>query len=70
MRKGSKMTLAQKKRLSIAHLGQVSWNKGKKCPYLWGKNHPNLKGGRWLNNMGYMCVHIEGRRMLEHRYKM
>ena len=29
MKKGSKMTLEQKKRLSEAHKGQVPWNKGK-----------------------------------------
>lgn len=50
--------------------GQTAWNKGKKCPYIWGKNHPNWKGGKWITNTGYFCVHVEGNRILEHRYIM
>jgi hypothetical protein len=70
MRKGSKMTAVQKKRLSISHLGQKSWNKGKKCPYSWGKNHPNWKGGKSLSNTGYIRLQVNGSCMLEHRFVM
>jgi 5-methylcytosine-specific restriction endonuclease McrA len=44
-RSGSKLTAEQRLRLSVAHLGQKAWNKGKKSPKVSGVNHYNWKGG-------------------------
>lgn len=44
-KKGHKHSKKTKLKLSIAHKGQVSGNKGKHHKYLQGKNHHNWKGG-------------------------
>lgn len=59
--KGKKVSLETRKKLSIiasnrpitwrenarkAHLGQITWQTGKKCPQISGKNHWNWQGGK------------------------
>src|SRR3990167_3197862 len=52
--KGKKLSEEIRKKLSISHIGQKSWNKGKKGSIAWnkgmkgyqsGENHYNWKGG-------------------------
>ena len=37
--------------------GQVTWNKGKKCPEMQGSKNSNWKGGKYKAN-GYIFVYI------------
>lgn len=72
--------------LNGAFLGFKPWNKGKSAAsgtltnerYLkamkrkpCGKNHPNWKGGFWINNKGYKIIQnkreTNGEKVLEHR---
>lgn len=57
-------------KLRLSHLGQKSWNKGKKCPHLWGDKHHNWKGGKYKSPNGYIKLQINGLSILEHRYVM
>jgi len=36
--------------------GMVSWCKGKKLPQKSGKNHPNWKGGKTKDKLGYILI--------------
>ena len=49
--RGRKHSEKSKRNMSIAHIGNIPWNKGKK-----GKNSPNWKGGRSKQN-GYWIIH-------------
>lgn len=40
--------------------GLPAWNKGIKRPELRGKNHPSWKGGRYIDNYGYVMRHVGG----------
>lgn len=42
---GKKRSFETIDKLRIAHMGRESWNKGKKCPQLSGKNNGSWKGG-------------------------
>lgn len=62
----SKETL---KKMSVAKLGYIPWNKGKKLPQFTGENSPCWKGGTiGKNGYHYMC--IDNKRILKHRYIM
>lgn len=50
---GKKRSLEDREKMRIAHLGQKSWNKNKKCPQLSDKNHWNWKGDK----VGYFALH-------------
>lgn len=45
-----------KKKLSIAHLGQKAWNKGKKVPQTSGDKNTNWKGGITKLNHSIRCM--------------
>lgn len=46
MKKGSKMTSEQRKRVSEAHMGSVPWNKGKSYSAVTGSKNPRWSGGK------------------------
>jgi 5-methylcytosine-specific restriction endonuclease McrA len=46
-------TKEHKLKLSLTHKGQVSWWKGKSRPEIFGKNHPNWKGGLQIKQCIY-----------------
>lgn len=50
--------------------GHKTWNKGKKMPIFWGKNHPNWKGGKDITTNGYVRLQVNGNPILEHRLFM
>jgi very-short-patch-repair endonuclease len=41
--KGQKRSDATRKRISESHIGQLPWNKGKKCPHFAGDNNPSKR---------------------------
>ncbi len=43
---GRKHTKKAKEKVSIANLGKIAWNKGKKLPQFSGINNPNWQGGK------------------------
>lgn len=55
MKKGTKMTLEQRKNVSEGHKGQIAWNKGKKYPQISGSKHYNWKGGKIFRS-GYIYI--------------
>ena len=50
--KGQKFSEEHKKKLSLAHIGQITWNKGLKLPQFSGKNH-----WHWQNKVSYNALH-------------
>lgn len=53
MRKGTHLSKKSRKKISNALKGRSVWNKGKKIPEKYGKNHPLWKG----NEAGYRAKH-------------
>lgn len=75
--KGKKMSKKHRKNLSIAHLGQIAWNKEKKFLQIIGSKHHNWKGGKILNGKGYIIIKKRNHPfcnkqgyILEHRFIM
>lgn len=61
---GYKFTDEQKKNLSLAHMGQVAWNKGKKSnTVIWNKGLPMAKNAAQALSVKVSCVNCrkEGR---------
>jgi len=61
---GYKFTDEQKKNLSLAHIGQVAWNKGKKSnTVIWNKGLPMAKNAAQALSVKVSCVNCrkEGR---------
>src|SRR3990167_2220299 len=52
---GKKMSKEHRNKLSLAHIGQKAWNKGRKYIEISGSKHPNWKGGRIIVN-GYILI--------------
>ena len=64
--------------------GQNPWNKGKKNPYspetvekmrlakigTRGSETNHFKGGKAISSQGYVLIRIDGKYVMEHRYKM
>jgi hypothetical protein len=44
--------------------------KGQHNPQLWGARHPHWRGGKSITSDGYVELHINGERVLEHRRVM
>lgn len=71
---GKKMSKKHKKNLSKSHIGQKSWNKGKKFIQISGNKHWNWKGGKYKDSEdGYIYIKSNNKfcdkrgYMLEHR---
>ena len=48
--KGKKFSKEHLRKLSEAHMGQITWQKGKVCPQLRGENNGNWQGGKTEKN--------------------
>ena len=66
MKKGERMSMKQRKIISISRLGKFK-----------GKNNPNWKNGRWIEKNGYVMIYCPehpfssyGRYVYEHRWIM
>ena len=54
--KGKKLSDEHKNKLSLAKIGKASKKKGMRFDNLSGENHWNWKGGRFINNQGYVII--------------